>query len=96
MRIAKMMPYKIRGGEWVYPDMDEARERAGLYTIEHHVLKRQKRIVDYIATRPIWTHVLEAVRHPGTPPQVKYWWEIAGKAPKSKIRSILEDETGML
>jgi hypothetical protein len=52
-RIAKMMPY-LRHGVWVYPDKGEAMKRAGLYSMESYVRKRQNTVAQYIATRPIY------------------------------------------
>jgi len=46
-----MMAYRGPGGGWIYPSLEEALKKAGLYTMEHYVNKRQQCIVDYISTR---------------------------------------------
>jgi len=73
-RMTNMMAYKGPGDKWVYPPLEEALKKAGLYTMEHYVNKRQHRIVDYISTRPIWAHCMDASRKPGTPARTIYWW----------------------
>ena len=37
-RIARKMAHKV-GDDWIYPPVDEAREDAGLYTIQHYAEK---------------------------------------------------------
>jgi len=69
-RMADMMACRGPGGGWVYPPLEEALKKAGLYTMEHYVNKRQQRIVDYISTRPIWAHCMAASRKPGTSPRL--------------------------
>jgi len=46
-RMANMMAYKGPGDKWIYPPLEEALKKAGLYTMEHYVNKQQQRIVDY-------------------------------------------------
>jgi len=70
-----MMAYRGPGGGWIYPPLEEVLKKAGLYTMEHYVSKRQQRIVDYISTRPIWSHCMAVRRQPGTSPKTVYSWE---------------------
>jgi len=74
-RMADMMAYRGPGGGWIYPSLEEALKKAGLYTMEHYVSKRQQRIVDYISTRPIWMHCMAASRKPGASSKTIYWWD---------------------
>ena len=78
-RMARMMAYKNSDGVWTYPPLEEALETAGLYSIEHYLTKRQQRVVQYIATRPIWAHVLDATQQQGPNPKTKYWWNLIQK-----------------
>jgi len=73
--MADMMAYRGPGSGWIYPPLEEALKKAGLYTMEHYVSKRQQRIVDYISTRPIWMHCTAARRQPGTSPKTVCWWD---------------------
>jgi Reverse transcriptase (RNA-dependent DNA polymerase) len=83
-RMANMMAYRTAGGKWVYPPIEEALKKAGLYNIEHYVNKRQYRIVDYIASRPIWAHCMAATKKPGTPAKTVYWWNQNRTPPQAK------------
>jgi len=76
-KMADKMAYRGTGGGWIYPSLEEALKKAGLYTMEHYVSKRQQRIlvVDYISTRPIWAHCMAARRKPGTSSRTIYWWD---------------------
>ncbi len=64
-RIAQMMP-KLVHGEWVYPSVRRARQKTGLYTIEHYLRKRQSTLAEYIATRPSYQLCIAA--DPPPPP----------------------------
>jgi len=74
-RMADMMAHRGPGSGWIYPPLEEALKKAGLYTMEHYVNKRQQHIVDYISTRPIWVHCMAASRKSGTSPRMVYWWD---------------------
>jgi len=50
-----MMAHKA-GDDWICPDINDAREEAGICTMQHCVEKRQDRVANCIATRPIWPH----------------------------------------
>ena len=41
-------------GEWEYPPLDQALERAGLWPMKEYIRRRQATIEEYIATRPIF------------------------------------------
>lgn len=71
-RISGRMPY-LRRGEWVYPSIEEAREAAGLFKIDHYIAVRQRTFVDKIATRPILRLCKEAGRLSGSTTR-QYWW----------------------
>ena len=72
-RIARKMPYKV-GEVWIYPPLEEAREDAGVYTIQHYVEKRQNRVAMYVASRPIWPHCVYADANPDISASRIMWW----------------------
>jgi len=74
-RMADMMAYRGPGGGWIYPSLEEALKKAGVCTMEHHVSKRQQRVVDCVSTRPVWMHCMAARRQPGTSPRTVHWWD---------------------
>jgi hypothetical protein len=78
--MANMMPRRLPGGKWFYPDIEEAMKAAGMYTIEHYFLKRQARIVNYITNRPIWAHCMAATRKHGSSSQRRLWWGNPGRS----------------
>ena len=72
-RIARKMAYKV-GDAWVYPDIDGAREDAGLYTIHHYVDKRQNRVATWVATRPIWPYCIATDGDTDITSSRLMWW----------------------
>ncbi len=52
-RISNMMPKRQANGDWYYPPIDKALEKAGLWTMKHYAHTRQSRFAQYVATRPI-------------------------------------------
>ena len=52
-RIANRMPRLLSNGEWHYPCVAQAREIAGLHTIEEYIRRRQATLVEQIALRPV-------------------------------------------
>ena len=62
----------MANGEWEYPDIGVARETAGLYTMEEYVRRRQARMVQFIATRPLQAHVDAAP--PAEASRSLRWW----------------------
>jgi len=60
-RMADMMACRGPSGGWIYPPLEEALKKVGLYTMEHYVNKRQQGIVDYISTRPICIFVFSCI-----------------------------------
>ena len=76
-RISNKQPH-IVNGTWQYPPLGEALDIAGLYSMTTYVRRRQATIIQYIATRPVYT--LCQLQHP--PPQARdpttsrlfRWW----------------------
>jgi len=71
-RIARKMPYKVRE-ESICPPLEEAREDAGVHTIQHHVEKRQNRVAIHVAARPIWSHGVYMHANPNIPTSRLMW-----------------------
>jgi hypothetical protein len=77
-RVARRLSGKmarLEQGEWVYPPLEEALEDAGLFPLKHYIEKRQQRIAEYVATRPVATHIAMVTRPTGAPSRKTYWWE---------------------
>ena len=68
-QIAKKTASRQPDGTWVYPPIAEALEIAGLFPMEEYIRRRQSRMVQYVATRPIFP-ALEAA----APSSRLRWW----------------------
>jgi len=64
--ITRKMTYKV-GEVWIYPPLEEAREDAGVHSIQHCVEKRQNRVAMHVASRPMWPHCVHADANPDSP-----------------------------
>ena len=58
---------------WHYPPIEEALERAGMFTMEHYLSVRLNMLVVNVATRPILKLCQDAGRLSGSPGR-QYWW----------------------
>ena len=61
---------------WVYPPIAEALEEAGLYTMEEYLSVRRNRLVDYVATRPIFNLCGSAERLSGSSRHQRWWDQV--------------------
>jgi len=64
-----------QGDTWVYPPTADALEEAGMHTMEEYIARRQRRLVDYVATRPIYEVADGTIRLSGTRSR-QLWWEL--------------------
>jgi hypothetical protein len=98
-RIANMMP-RLEDGVWFTPSVKKARRKAGLYTMEHYIRKRQNTIAEYIATRPIYEQCLDEapVPPPGDPElpprnsRLYRWWTQPTRTTEAPEEDDLEDD----
>jgi hypothetical protein len=58
---------------WVYPPLFEALEVAGLYPIQEYIRRRQDRLAEYVATRPIYARCQAATQLSGSASRLRYW-----------------------
>ena len=70
----KNRPQKDSMGAWVYPRSAGVLNECGLYNIEHYIDKRRQMIVEFVATRALFTECWTGERMPGTPRR-QWWWE---------------------
>ena len=78
-RVARQLTGKVgrylpREDRWVYPPVDEVLAEAGLFTMEEYITRRQNRLADYVATRPIFELCMECERPDGSS-RAQLWWE---------------------
>jgi len=59
----------------VDPPIADALEKAGMHTMEEYIARHQCRLVDYVATSPIYEVADGAIRLSGTRPR-QLWWEL--------------------
>ena len=81
-RVARQLTGKVgrylpREDRWVYPPIDEVLAEAGLSPLETYLRRRQDRIVDYVASRPIRHHFWDRERLGGSS-RWSTWWEHVG------------------
>ena len=73
-RLTGRMPRRGRDGKWVYPPLAGVLKEAGVVRARTSVLRRQNKVAQFIATRPILGLCEVAERRRGT--QVpQRWWE---------------------
>ena len=61
-------------GNWVYPWLEDVLEECGLVSIDQYIRRQRQTIVEYVATRPIFTDCREGEWEQGTP-HCQWWWE---------------------
>ena len=72
-RIMGMMAKRGVGGEWEYPEVEEAAEAVGLHPIRVYIKRRKTTVVDRVACRPVYTLCTEAEWMLGTSRVVRWW-----------------------
>ena len=58
--------FNVRSNSWEYPPIEDALSKAGLYTVEEYITRRQNTLAEAIACRPILDLCLESERLPGS------------------------------
>lgn len=62
------------GGQWEYPPMDETLEAAGMSPMTVYLSRRQNKLADYVATRPVFDLCVGGDRLSGSATRRKWWW----------------------
>ena len=75
--ITRRQPRRRGYGIWKYPTLTEAMGKAGFERIIKSVTRMQKKVAQFIATRPIIDLCERATRRPGARVSCR-WWEQAG------------------
>ena len=73
-RITGRMARRLPSGEWHYPSFKKALRKAGLWSMREYIRRRQARVAEYIATRPIYDLCMDAPVLPGSN-RVQRWWQ---------------------
>ena len=76
-RFTGSQPRRRGYGSWAYPTLEEAMGEAGFEGIRKSVTRRQNRVAQYIATRPILDLCERFTWRPGAR-VYRWWWEQAG------------------
>jgi hypothetical protein len=61
-------------GEWSYPPIATAREKAGIFSMEHYLHARQRSFVDQVSVRPIAGLCRQVTQQPDFRPSRIWWW----------------------
>lgn len=73
-QLANKMPYYVAlEDRWVYPDIEEALEITGMYTMEHYVQVRQKTLVEAIGSTSLMGYCQQIMRKSGSSKK-NVWW----------------------
>jgi hypothetical protein len=82
-RLTGRTPVYLRSeGTWQYQPLGNAMEEAGLFFMNEYITRRRNNLVDYVATRSIYTMCCETERR-GLNRVHKYWWNQYGLCPSS-------------
>ncbi len=73
-RITGRTARRLPNGEWRYPCVKKALRKAGLWSMREYIRRRQARMVEYLATRPIYDLCREIEALPGSARTMR-WWE---------------------
>ncbi len=65
---------KLRDGAWMYPNLAQVLEDAGLKTVAHYIAIQRQHIADYIVNKPIFSTCVEGGRRQGSSTR-HFWWE---------------------
>ena len=75
-RISGMMAY-LRDGEWVYPPLEDALERAGMLPVASYLAARQNTVAQWVVNRDIFAMCTTFERLPGAARNRLRWWHQA-------------------
>jgi hypothetical protein len=73
-RMTGERPVKLRDGTWMYLNLAQVLEDAGLKTVAHYIAVRRQHIAYYIVNKPIFTTCVEGGRRQGSSTH-HFWWE---------------------
>ena len=73
-RMTGKRPVKLRDGTWMYPNLAQVLEDAGLKTVAHYIAVWRQHIANYIVNKPIFTTCVEGGRRRGSSTR-HFWWE---------------------
>jgi hypothetical protein len=80
-RLTGRAPVYLRSeGTWQYQPMGNAMEEAGLFSMNEYITRRRNKLVDYVATRSIYTTCRETEKR-GLDRGHQYWWNQDGLCP---------------
>jgi len=71
-KVGRYLPQEDR---WVYPPLNEVLAEAGLFSMSTYIARRHNRLVDYVATRPIYELCTDRDRLDGASSRRSFWWE---------------------
>ena len=81
-RITGMAKKRGAGGEWEYPELEEAMDSAGIHHIGVYIKRRKKTIAERVDCQPIYVLSTEADIMPGTSQMVRWWDQDAVNEPE--------------
>lgn len=67
--------FSRREQSWIYPATERLLEETGMFTMEVYLQRRVSRLVEHIATRPLWDLCWDAPRRSGSPAGQMFWWD---------------------
>ncbi len=73
-RMTGKRPVKLRDGTWMYPNLAQVLEDAGLKTVAHYIAVWRQHIANYIVNKPIFMTCVEGGRRRGFSNR-HFWWE---------------------
>ena len=79
-RITGNQARRLPTGEWEHPPLQPALEQAGLFPMREYVRRRQARIAEHIATRPIYDLCAQAQALSGSSRFLRWWQQDHGEA----------------
>ena len=98
-RLTEGRPRREKDREWQYPSLQGAMEEVALTEIRTSILRRQKTVAQYIATRPLLDLCVGARTREGAEVTLRWWeqaeidWEKA-KAKGTETETTAGTETG--
>ena len=75
-RLTGRLPYRSPAGQWEHPSLEGALEEAGMYPMSHYLGERRNRLVDHVATRPVFDLCVGAGRRSGSVRRMRWWNQV--------------------
>ncbi len=73
-RMTGKRPVKLWDGMWMYPNLAQVLEDAGLKTVAHYIAVQRQHIANYIVNKAIFSTCVEGGRRQGSSTH-HFWWE---------------------